>query len=152
MSPVGSLELGGCRTGSAIREREGVREWKGDAGCKRGVVVRLPWADGCPPAFLQSLKNIIVHTNRKSTPSNFSLLAAVVKNGVHFSPQQSKAKIDRSRNLLYSPVVLPFYSCKNTGALAQTWAFLALFFCPPPPPPGGGMVLATSRKIQGKKL
>ena len=34
VSPGDSLERGGCRNESAVRERRGVSEWKGDAGCK----------------------------------------------------------------------------------------------------------------------
>ena len=52
VSPGESLEMGGRRNGSAIRERGGVREWKGDAGCMYGVAVRLPRAGGWPSGFV----------------------------------------------------------------------------------------------------
>ena len=41
MSPGDPLERGGCTNGSAVRERGGVREWKGDVGSNIFVWGRL---------------------------------------------------------------------------------------------------------------
>ena len=48
MSPGDSLERGGCTNGSAVRERGGVLEWKGDTGRMKGLAVCLPRAGGWP--------------------------------------------------------------------------------------------------------
>ena len=39
MSPGDSLERDGFTNGSSVREREGVREWKGDASCFNFLLV-----------------------------------------------------------------------------------------------------------------